>query len=59
MHICFGFNLCASEDTTPLKFGGVMLLCTVFMSACVCVVCYVKLRYLLFVYGFENLMKIN
>ena len=51
-----GFVLCACEDTTPLKFGGV-----VFLSACVyaCVVCCVKLCYLIFVYGFENLMKIN
>ena len=49
MHVCFGFNLCACEDTTSLKFGGFVLLYIVL----------VKLCYLLFVYGFENLMKIN
>ena len=43
------FILCACEDTTPLKFG-----------ACVLCLCYgVKLCYLVYVYGFENLMKIN
>ena len=50
------FVVYACEDTPLLKFGGV-----VFLSACVyvCVVCCVKLCYLIFVYGFENLMKIN
>ena len=51
-----GFVLCACEDTALLKFGEV-----VFLSASVytCVVCCVKLCYLIFVYEFENLMKIN
>ena len=58
-HILTGscaFVMYACEDTTTLKFGGV-----VFPNACVyvCVVCCVKLCYLIFVYGFENLMKIN
>ena len=50
------FVVYACEDTSPLKFGGV-----VFLSTCVyaCVVCCIKLCYLIFVYGFENLMKIN
>ena len=34
--------------------GGVVFLCVY-----ACVVCCVKLCYIIFVYGFENLMKIN
>ena len=59
MHVCFGFILYISEDIAPIKFRRVVLWGNVFVSACVCVVCCVKLFYLLFVYGLENLMKIN
>ena len=50
------FVVYACEDTTSFKFGGI-----VFLNACVyvCVVCCVNICYLIFVYGFENLMKIN
>ena len=55
-------NLCAfvqyaCEDTASLKFGGLLLIaCDLYMCLCLCGV---KLCYLLFVYGFEYLMKIN
>lgn len=50
---------CTCKDITPLKFEEVVLKCNAFVIACVCVVCCVKLCYLVFVYRLENLMKIN
>ena len=51
------FIMYTYEDTSSLKFGGVVSEC---MCLCMCLcLCCVKLSYLLFVYGFENLMKIN
>ena len=45
-----GFILCTCEDTTQLKFGGVVC-----VSKCMCLcLCCVKLCYLIFVYGFEK-----
>ena len=53
----YAFVMYACEDTASLKFGGIVSEC---MCLCMCLcLCCVKLCYLLFVYGFENLIKIN
>ena len=50
----------ALEDTTTLKFGGLCFRMHMFMFVCMCLcLCGMKLCYLVFVYGFENLIKIN
>jgi len=56
VNLC-AFVMYACEDTTSLKFGGVIFECMCFMYMFMFVWC--EALSLVFVYGFENLMKIN
>ena len=70
MFCLYSFILCVCEDTIPLKFRGVVFLiayvyvcvvcCVLCDCICLCLCCVLcELCYLIFVYGFEDLMKIN